>query len=40
VVLGTRGLGGLRRALLGSVSVIVVRHATCRVVITSHPEGD
>jgi nucleotide-binding universal stress UspA family protein len=40
VVLGTRGHGGLRRALLGSVSDHVVRHATCPVVITSHPEGE
>ena len=40
VVLGTRGHGGLRRALLGSVSDHVVRNATCPVVITSHPEGE
>ncbi|MBK6856732.1 MAG: universal stress protein [Microthrixaceae bacterium] len=38
VVLGTRGHGGLRRALLGSVSDHIVRHATCPVIITSHPE--
>ncbi len=38
VVLGTRGHGGLRRALLGSVSDHVVRHAPCPVVITSHPD--
>jgi len=40
IVLGTRGHGGLRRALLGSVSDHVVRHATCPVVITSHPDGE
>jgi nucleotide-binding universal stress UspA family protein len=32
VVLGTRGRGGLRRAVLGSVSDHVVRHAPCPVV--------
>jgi len=34
LVLGTRGHGGLRRAVLGSVSQHVVRNATCPVVIT------
>src|SRR5919112_371442 len=29
IVLGSRGLGGLRRALMGSVSDSVVRHAHC-----------
>ncbi len=33
IVLGTRGRGGLRRALLGSVSDYVVRNAPCAVVI-------
>jgi nucleotide-binding universal stress UspA family protein len=33
VVIGTRGRGGLRRAVLGSVSDHVVRHAPCPVVI-------
>lgn len=33
IVLGTRGRGGLRRAVLGSVSDHVVRHAPCPVVI-------
>jgi nucleotide-binding universal stress UspA family protein len=35
LVLGSRGRGGLRRALLGSVSDHVVRHARCPVVITT-----
>lgn len=34
VVLGTRGRGGLRRAMLGSVSDHVVRNAPCPVVVT------
>jgi len=35
VVMGTRGHGGLRRAVLGSVSDFVVRHAPCSVLITN-----
>jgi nucleotide-binding universal stress UspA family protein len=33
IVLGSRGLGPLRRALMGSVSDSVVRHAHCPVLI-------
>ena len=33
VVMGSRGLGGLRRALMGSVSDTVVRHAHCPVLV-------
>jgi nucleotide-binding universal stress UspA family protein len=33
IVLGSRGLGPLRRALMGSVSDSVVRHAQCPVLI-------
>jgi nucleotide-binding universal stress UspA family protein len=33
IVLGSRGLGPLRRALLGSVSDSVVRHARCPVLV-------
>jgi nucleotide-binding universal stress UspA family protein len=36
IVIGSRGRGGLKRALLGSVSDHVVRHAPCPVVVT-HP---
>ena len=35
IVLGTRGHGGLRRAMLGSVSDHVVRNAPCSVLITT-----
>lgn len=38
IVLGSRGHGGIRRAVLGSVSDHVVRHAPCTVVVTG-PEG-
>jgi nucleotide-binding universal stress UspA family protein len=33
VVIGSRGHGGLRRALMGSVSDSVVRHAHCPVLV-------
>jgi nucleotide-binding universal stress UspA family protein len=33
IVLGSRGLGGLKRALMGSVSDSVVRHAHCPVMV-------
>lgn len=33
IVMGSRGLGGLRRAFMGSVSDSVVRHAPCPVMI-------
>jgi nucleotide-binding universal stress UspA family protein len=33
IVMGSRGLGGMRRALMGSVSDSVVRHAHCPVMI-------
>ena len=35
IVLGTRGRGGIKRALLGSVSDYVVRNAPCSVVVTA-----
>ena len=34
IVVGSRGRGGLKRALLGSVSDHVVRNAPCSVVVT------
>jgi nucleotide-binding universal stress UspA family protein len=39
IVMGTRGRGGLRRAVLGSVSDHVVRNAPCPVVTTSPRDG-
>lgn len=37
IVIGSRGRGGLKRALLGSVSDHVVRHAPCPVVVVHAP---
>jgi nucleotide-binding universal stress UspA family protein len=34
IVVGSRGRGGLKRAVLGSVSDHLVRHAPCTVVVT------
>lgn len=38
IVMGSRGLGGVRRALMGSVSDSVVRHAHCPVLIVRPEE--
>ena len=38
VVVGSRGLGGVRRALMGSVSDSVVRHAHCPVLVVRREE--
>lgn len=35
IVMGSRGRGGLRRAVLGSISDHVIRHAPCSVLVTS-----
>jgi nucleotide-binding universal stress UspA family protein len=40
IIVGTRGRGGLKRALLGSVSDYVVRHAPCSVVVTRSLQGE
>ncbi len=36
IVMGSRGLGALSRALMGSVSDSVVRHAHCPVLVVRH----
>jgi len=33
LVMGSRGLGGIRRALMGSISGSVVRHTHCPVLV-------
>ena len=38
IVVGSRGLGGVRRALIGSVSDSVVRHAHCPVLVVRKEE--
>ncbi len=40
IVMGSRGLGGIRRALMGSVSDAVVRHAHCPVMIVRPEKAD
>jgi nucleotide-binding universal stress UspA family protein len=46
IVIGSRGLGGIRRALMGSVSNSVVQHAHCPVFVvrreeaSEHPRGE
>jgi nucleotide-binding universal stress UspA family protein len=39
IVMGSRGRGGIRRALMGSVSESVVRHAHCPVLVVRDDEG-
>jgi nucleotide-binding universal stress UspA family protein len=39
IVTGSRGLGGVRRALMGSVSDSVVRHAHCPVLVVRPEKG-
>jgi len=38
IVVGSRGVGGIRRALMGSVSDSVVRHAHCPVLMVRKEE--
>ena len=39
IVIGSRGLGGLRRALMGNVADSVVRHAHCPVLVVRPTRG-
>ena len=39
IVMGSRGLGGIGRALVGSVSDAVVRHAHCPVLVVRAENG-
>ena len=36
IVIGSRGLGGIRRAVVGSISEAVFRHAHCPVLVVRH----
>jgi nucleotide-binding universal stress UspA family protein len=39
IVIGSRGYGGMRRAVLGNVADSVVRHAHCPVLVVRPTEG-
>ena len=39
IVIGSRGFGGMKRALLGNVADSVVRHAHCPVLVVRPSEG-
>jgi nucleotide-binding universal stress UspA family protein len=39
IIMGSRGLGRIRRALMGSVSDSVVRHAHCPVLVVRQEKG-
>ena len=39
IIMGTRGRGGIKRALLGSVSDYVVRNAPCPVLVVGDGAG-
>ena len=39
IVIGSRGFGGMKRALLGNVADSVVRHAHCPVLVVRPTEG-
>jgi nucleotide-binding universal stress UspA family protein len=36
IVMGSRGIGGIKRALMGNISDSVVRHAHCPVMVVRH----
>lgn len=40
IVMGSRGHGGLRRAIGGSISDVVVRHAPCAVMTVRSQQGE
>ena len=39
IVIGSRGFGGMKRALMGNVADSVVRHAHCPVLVVRPTEG-
>lgn len=40
LIVGNRGYGSVRRALMGSVSTSLLQHAHCPVLVVRHPHGE
>lgn len=40
LIVGNRGYGSVRQALMGSVSTSLLQHAYCPVLVVRHPHGD
>lgn len=39
IIMGSRGMGAIKRTLIGSVSDHIIHHVPCPVIIVKTPEG-